>query len=377
MERQRISSPAALPVADYSAIVDSAAPRRDSLGLGVDQSAGVWRALDRAATTIVNAGQRQVDSVRHRDKLITQVAVATAAVRRAVRRTSDGGNGSTPVDREILDALKREFVRELRLESTIDGRHVVRVLLAFESVEETNAAASRKAASTGFGLEALVEVAHDMRSPLTSILFLVDAIRTSKSGPITPVQERQLGLIYGAALGLSTLTSDLVDLVRGGLGLVEGPPAPFSMCEVLSGVRDIVKPIAEEKGLRLEFNSPPNDGRVGYAAALSRVLLNLTTNAVKFTQAGYVSIECKELSQTRLRFTVTDSGSGLPQDVRRSLFSAFTHTRGRMRFSNSGLGLSICRSLLRSMGSELHVETSSDQGSRFSFDLALPAADAP
>ena len=373
MERARISAPTTLP-ADYSAIADKGATRRESLGLAIEQSNTIWRALDRAAENLLADAPFTGKNARQRERLVALVAAATAAVRRSTRRPSDGGASDvTVVDRSVLDLLRTEFLRELHAETNIDGRQLVRVLQGFDTVTAKQAPPNKSLSN--FGLEALVEVAHDMRSPLTSILFLVDAIRTGKSGSVSPIQERQLGLIYGAALGLSTLASDLVDLVRGGGGLVEGPAAPFSIAEVVCGVRDLVTPIAEEKGLRLECAPPATDGRVGYASAVSRVLLNLTTNAVKFTETGSVQIDCTEITTTRVRFSVTDSGTGLPQEVRRSLFSPFTLSRGRMRFSNSGLGLSICRSLLRSLDSELHMQTSSGHGSCFSFELELPPAD--
>lgn len=356
-------------MADYSPVVETPL-RRDSLGLAGDATSAIWRVLDRAAANIVSVQPSTYEGARRREALIGHIAAVTAAVRRAARRPSDVGAADATIDRDVLETLRREFLRELQLEPAVDGRQLVRAMLAFENVAARRSV--RKSHSGTFGLEALVEVAHDMRSPLTSILFLVDAIRTRKSGAVTSVQERQLGLIYGAALGLSTLASDLVDLVRGGGSLVEGPPAPFSVAEVLCGVRDLVTPIAEEKGLRLSCQPPGTDGRTGYAAALSRVLLNLTTNAVKFTQEGFVEIDCTEVSSTRVRFSVIDSGLGLPQEVRRSLFNAFTQSSGRMRFSNSGLGLSICRSILRSMDSELRVETSTGKGTCFSFELDLP-----
>ena len=245
MERARISAPTTLP-ADYSAIADKGATRRESLGLAIEQSNTIWRALDRAAENLLADAPFTGKNARQRERLVALVAAATGAVRRSTRRPSDGGASDvTVVDRSVLDLLRTEFLRELHAETNIDGRQLVRVLQGFDTVTAKQAPPNKSLSN--FGLEALVEVAHDMRSPLTSILFLVDAIRTGKSGSVSPIQERQLGLIYGAALGLSTLASDLVDLVRGGGGLVEGPAAPFSIAEVVCGVRDLVTPIAEEK----------------------------------------------------------------------------------------------------------------------------------
>ena len=99
------------------------------------------------------------------------------------------------------------------------------------------------------GLELVVEVAHDLRSPLTSILFLAETLQRGRSGPVNPVQERQLGLIYSAAFGLSSVASDVIELARGGDRLVDLDPIPFSVTDILESVRDIVQPIAEEKNL--------------------------------------------------------------------------------------------------------------------------------
>src|SRR6185437_4351160 len=82
-------------------------------------------------------------------------------------------------------------------------------------------------------LELIIEVAHDMRSPLGSILFLAERLRSMQSGPLTPVQERQIGLIYSAAFGLSALAGDVIELARGGEGLVHQRPVPFSVADVM------------------------------------------------------------------------------------------------------------------------------------------------
>ena len=144
------------------------------------------------------------------------------------------------------------------------------------------------------GLELVVEVAHDLRSPLTSILFLAETLQRGRSGPVTPVQERQLGLIYSAAFGLSSVASDVIELARGGDRLVDLDPIPFSVTDILESVRDIVQPIAEEKSLAVRLTAPEADFRIGHPVALSRVLLNLTTNALKFTAEGFVEVRARQ-----------------------------------------------------------------------------------
>jgi signal transduction histidine kinase len=224
-------------------------------------------------------------------------------------------------------------------------------------------------------LQLIIEVAHDMRSPLGSILFLAERLRSMQSGPLTPVQERQIGLIYSAAFGLSALAGDVIELARGGEGLVHQRPVPFSIADVMQSVRAIVQPIAEEKGLAIRVVPPPADSRVGQPAALNRVLLNLTTNALKFTSVGSVEVVATQRSRTRVEFTVQDTGRGIPDEVMSTLFDPFRRRdqSGAVTFSSAGLGLAISRQLVDALGGDLSV-TTSGAGTRFSFEIELPLA---
>jgi signal transduction histidine kinase len=225
------------------------------------------------------------------------------------------------------------------------------------------------------GFELLVEIAHDFRSPLTSILFLAETLRRGQSGEVNDVQRRQLGIVYSAALGLISVASDMIELARGGSHLMDKEPAPFSVCGVLESVRDIVLPMAEEKGLSLRLLPPQYDQRRGYPVALSRVLLNLTTNALKFTDEGLIEITVQELPDDRVEFSVRDTGRGLDDDALNTLFQPFRRSRGRRghSFSGSGLGLMISRRLVEAMEAELRLETRAGWGTRFFFELELPA----
>jgi signal transduction histidine kinase len=104
------------------------------------------------------------------------------------------------------------------------------------------------------------------------------------------------------------------------------------------------------------------------------VLLNLTTNAVKFTEQGSVTIACEPRTRTKLEFSVTDTGRGIPPDALPTLFDPFRQraNRSEYAFSSSGLGLSICQQLVQAMGGDLKVETELGKGTRFSFVLDLP-----
>jgi signal transduction histidine kinase len=227
------------------------------------------------------------------------------------------------------------------------------------------------------GLALLMDVAHDLRSPLTSILVLAETLQRGQSGVVNDVQRRQLGLIYTAALGLSSVASDIIEFTQGGDQLVEQEPSAFSVTAMLEAVRDIVRPIAEEKHLTVRLLAPTHDQRMGYPVALSRILLNLTTNALKFTDQGYVEIVAQELEgegSHRIEFAVRDSGRGIPTEKITTLFQPLRKESGRrgQLFSQTGLGLTICRKLATAMKSELKVESRTGWGTRFYFELDLP-----
>ncbi len=229
--------------------------------------------------------------------------------------------------------------------------------------------------SGGRGLDLVVEMAHDLKSPLTSILILAEAMRGGRAGPVTEDQRRQLGLIYSAALKLCTTASDVVEFARGGRQLVEAVPRPFGVSDVLHSVRDMVLPMAEEKGLHLVVTPPEADCRLGHPRALSRVLLNLATNALKFTEHGFVEIAARDAEDGsgRLEFSVTDTGPGIGAETVRSLFRPFDAAHEvRHHCGGTGLGLVICRKLVAAMGSELRFETRLEYGTRFYFTLDVP-----
>jgi signal transduction histidine kinase len=365
-------------------LTEYALPRRSGnlTGLAAEGIIGdVAVALDRAMSRVRISWDRGQDGATPED-----VRTRLASVCKAVFQAYDGeepdlGEIAPPAPgRRMLESVRTAFLCELESLEIPDASKVVRVLGAMERVQAAldrdSAQRFANALSGSDGLDMVVEVAHDLRSPLTSILFLAETLRRGQSGALNPIQERQLGLVYSAAFGLSALASDVIELVRGGDRLMDMQPTPFSVFETMQSVRDIVLPIAEEKGLTLRITPPDSDLRIGHPVALNRVLLNLTTNALKFTSEGQVEVTCKPLSKVRLQFSVKDTGRGIPNEVLPTLFDAFRRRvkPGQYAFSSAGLGLSICRKLVTRMGGEMQVETAPGYGTRFYFELDLPVA---
>ena len=374
------------PMTDYSdyglasSPIQSAGTRvpdsSDSRSLGTSFSPTVERlvvalrhAADKTATSIAHGTKQTRLEVRERLNDVISWVV------RNLREGGDNAIDDSPViAREYVSTLKVNFLAELSSTAELDANEVVRTLIRLDAAEEAWKRTDRgKFISRLTGADcadAVVAIAHDIRSPLGSILLLVDSLRRAERASPNPVRERQLGLIYGAAFGLSTTVSNLIAAARGD-GLVQGSPAPFSVSEIMHSVSDIVQPMCEEKGIPLGIEFPENDARVGYASAIQQSLLNLTSNALRYTDAGTVGIGCSEVMGDRVEFWVEDTGPGIPDEVLERLCYGFPPEGVKLRFSSAGLGLAIVRTLVEAMGSTLQVDSGSG-GTRFSFILSLP-----
>jgi len=319
-----------------------------------------------------------------------EVVRALAALRAALISAHAGETpdlaevSKSQLPRRLLGLLRTRVISLAAAKGTVpEGTELLAALQAFEVVAQglepdwDHRFADRLTGPDG--LELVVELAHDLRSPLTSILFLGETIKRGRSGPVTPLQERQLGLIYSAAFGLSSVASDVIELARGGDRLVDLEPLPFAIQDIMESVRDIVQPIAEEKGLEVRLSTCQRGARIGHPVALSRILLNLTTNALKFTDEGHVEVSAAEVGEIGVEFAVRDTGRGIPAQAMSLLFEPFRRRQNDRdyAFSGSGLGLSICRKLVEAMHGELAVETGQGQGTRFFFTLELPMAEQP
>jgi signal transduction histidine kinase len=200
----------------------------------------------------------------------------------------DSGKADAPppkVDQRVNSSLGRRLLEQLRgqvvegwRDCGVPDTELLPLLVAMErvrvAIEPSWAQTFAQNLSGSDGLALLMDVAHDLRSPLTSILVLAETLQRGQSGPVSDVQRRQLGLIYTAALGLSSVASDIIEFTQGGDQLVDQEPTVFSVTAMLESVGDIVRPIAEEKHLTVRLLAPTHDERKGHPVALSRTASN-------------------------------------------------------------------------------------------------------
>ena len=293
----------------------------------------------------------------------------------------DRGQGASALGRFLLDRVGSVLLSLLATERSVERDESLRLLAGVDAVrrviepEWDRYFASQLSGPDGLNI--VVEVAHDIRSPITSIRCLAETLERGQSGPVNDVQRKQLRLIYSAALGLSTMTTDVIEMARRADQSGEGDLVPFSVGEAIDAVLDMVRPIADEKGLAVRWRGPPTDQRLGNPLALNRIILNLVTNALKFTDEGSVEVTARVTSQTRVEFSVKDTGRGISDEAMATLYQPFRRSSARAGrsgyfFSGTGLGLAMVRKLLESQDSELQFETGAGHGTRFFFELDLP-----
>jgi PAS domain S-box-containing protein len=239
-----------------------------------------------------------------------------------------------------------------------------------------NAADAASQAKSAF----LANMSHEIRTPLNAVLGFIHLLQGTS---LTAQQQDYLAKAGVSADHLHGIISDILDFSKIEAGRLDLEVIPFDLRETLDNLAGILSHRALEKGLRLAFDLDPGLPALvlGDPLRLGQVLLNLGSNAVKFTERGEVRISARILErargQCRLRFEVSDTGIGMTGDQVAGLFHPFTQADDSTtrRFGGTGLGLAISRRLTRLMGGDIEVSSRPGQGSSFALVLALAEAD--
>lgn len=242
---------------------------------------------------------------------------------------------------------------------------------------------AKDAAEAGARVKAdfLAVMSHEIRTPLNGVLGMV---RLAQAEDLPPVARTRLEILQQSAEALATILDDVLDLSKLETGTAEHENVPLDLPQILKDVVTLVSSKAQEKGLSVRLDLHPDVPRkvAGDPARLRQILLNLTGNAVKFTEQGSVSITVDLQGQCQdgflpLRFSIRDTGIGISEDELPRLFQPFSQADAsiRRRYGGSGLGLVICRRLAEAMGGSVSVTSVKGEGS--CFQLALPMAPAP
>ncbi len=223
----------------------------------------------------------------------------------------------------------------------------------------------------------LAMMSHELRTPMNGVLGLAHALRGTR---LDKQQAEYLEMIEQSGHGLMTILNDVLDLSKIEAGKLELEIAPFDIRKLAAQIRLVWSETARLKGLDLTLDVDPATPAwlSGDAARVRQLLMNLVSNALKFTEAGHVVVRVAP-SEDGILLTVADTGLGMSDEQIGRLFTPFAQgdRSTARRFGGTGLGLAICRQLTEMMGGQISVESAPGEGSTFTARLALPAAWAP
>jgi len=241
-------------------------------------------------------------------------------------------------------------------------------------------AQARAVASGRAKAEFLATMSHEIRTPMSSIVGFTEVLL--QRDDLTNAARRQLGLIERAAASLLTVVDDVLDVSTMDAGQVQLVPRPRAPRAVAQDALAIVAETARRKGLSIEMTAVGPAHRLVMFDDLRvrQVLLNLLNNAVKFTDQGRIRLDVEVRDgpdEALLRFSVKDTGIGVPSDKIDRLFKRFSQVDGSASraFAGAGLGLSICKGLVELMGGRIGVDSAPGVGSVFWFEIPAPHAE--
>jgi PAS domain S-box-containing protein len=273
---------------------------------------------------------------------------------------------------EVMHAIRGEDGATRRvigaMQNVTARKRAERALI--EAKEEAEAATRAKSAF-------LATMSHEIRTPLNGVLGMAQAMAAE---PMAPAQRARLDVIRQSGETLLSVLNDVLDLSKIEAGRLELEAAEFDIAALAAGAQAVFQTLAEQKGVAFDVSVTRAAAGVylGDATRVRQVLNNLISNALKFTEAGHVSVT---IGQRRgaLTLKVADTGIGMSPAEQASLFQKFAQADASTtrRFGGTGLGLAICRELAELMGGRIGVKSAEGKGSTFTVILPLPRLERP
>jgi signal transduction histidine kinase/DNA-binding response OmpR family regulator len=313
--------------------------------------------------------------------VIAGVSRPLLAMAGAMQRLVDGDEGVSIAGAGRKDEFGRMAAAlEVFRANAIEKRRLAEVLEreADDLRERARIAAEANRAKTAF----LAMMSHEIRTPMNAVLGLADVLLNDD---LSEPQSRTVSVIRESGELLLRILNDILDYSKLEAGRLSFEAMPFCPATLTNEAASVYGPEALAKGLVLRADTDPELARplIGDGGRIRQVLMNLVSNAVKFTDAGTVAIEARCLGRqdgaVSVLWEVRDTGIGIPGDKLARLFDEFVQADDSItrRYGGTGLGLAISRRIVEQMGGRIEVESEPGVGSVFRFRLLLPQADGP
>ncbi|MCK5111791.1 MAG: response regulator [Arcobacteraceae bacterium] len=228
--------------------------------------------------------------------------------------------------------------------------------------------------SSQYKSEFLANMSHELRTPLNSIILLSDLLGKNRAKNLTEKDTQKAITINKSGNELLRLINDILDLSKVESGKMELVVDRFKSADLLTEIKDMFEVVANDRGLDFYIEDEYNNYVLNDKDRISQIIRNLISNAFKFTKEGSVTVkfEKSENADKPVRFSVRDTGIGIPEDKQKLIFEAFKQADGSTsrEYGGTGLGLSISKELAKMMGGEITLSSTDGKGS--SFIVTLP-----